>query len=360
MRFFKRTNIFITALLSVASATCYDGKNGGCSHYCSGSVCSCPPCWTLTENGKTCRFEAGKALVTCTATGAEVIIDKCAVPGVDPSKIHLRSTESSCAAIEEDADSWKIFTGFFDCGTKLSFSEDKFALQNTLMIGNCIKEGLIVSRKYEIDFTCSYNNVAEASASIRASNVLHKGITFDINDAQPTDFSFDFELEFYENDEFNTKADLVNGAVQPGSLLFGKVAPTSIGESLEFSVRKCTVEDKNIGQSLAILDTCPLEAVNFEFKESQSDQTAVKFSFQSFVFPTSADDTVIDVSCKVNICQKNSLECLKLCPTTLIGSTPHAPAIDTHLGTIKSAAYSSFQVSIYCASAIEQPSFRSS
>jgi len=39
----------------------------------------------------------------------------------------------------------------------------------------------------------------------------------------------------------------------------------------------------------------------------------VQFSFEGFVFPTSADDTTIDVTCAVNICPANSLECLKLC-----------------------------------------------
>ena len=83
------------------SATCYDGNNGGCSHTCSGSVCSCPPCWTLGPDEKTCQFEAGKALVTCSTKGVEVKIDKCAVPGVDPSTIHLK--DSSCFAFEDSS-----------------------------------------------------------------------------------------------------------------------------------------------------------------------------------------------------------------------------------------------------------------
>jgi len=86
-----------------------------------------------------------------------------------------------------------------------------------------------------------------------------------------------------------------------------------LADSLEFSVGKCTVQDKNIAQSLDILDTCPIDGTNFAFIDTQSDTTAVEFTFDGFVFPTSADDTTIDVSCAVNVCPANSLECLKLC-----------------------------------------------
>jgi len=77
-----------------------------------------------------------------------------------------------------------------------------------------------------------------------------------------------------------------------------------LSDLLEFSVGKCTVEDKTIAQSLDILDTCPVEHTNFEFKDSQSDQSAVKFSFETFVFPDSAVDTAIDVTCTINICER--------------------------------------------------------
>nr|CAC83959.1 Oikosin 6A protein [Oikopleura dioica] len=297
---------------TVQTASCFDGNNGGCSHHCSASVCSCPPCWTLGADGKQCEFEAGKAQVTCSGAGAEITIEKCALVGIDQSSIHL--TDTTCSATEENADSWKIVTGFSDCGTQLGFSEDKFTLQNTLNLGYAVVGGRVVSRKYEIDFSCSYNNIATASSTIQASNVLFGDITFDINQDQPAELSFEFGLSFYETDAYTTQADLTNGAFQPGNPLFGRIAPTSaLADSLEFSVGKCTVEDKLISESLVILDTCPVDGTNFAFQATQSDTTAVEFSFEGFVFPTSADDTTIDISCEVNVCPNNSPECLKVC-----------------------------------------------
>ena len=201
------------------------------------------------------------------------------------------------------------------------------------MLGKSIVGGRVVGRTYEIDFTCNYNNVAIASSSIKASNMIYSCVTFDVNDAQPFDMPFLFGLEFFKTDDYST---LINGYFEPGTPLFGEIAPTSdLPESLEFSVSKCTVEDKNIDQSLEILNMCPVEGVNFEFKKGQSDQTAVMFSFDSFTFPSSEDDAVIDVDCQVNICERvrnktmkfsfelnlfrtlksptNSVECLKVC-----------------------------------------------
>merc|ERR1712037_938938 len=71
-----------------------------------------------------------------------------------------------------------------------------------------------------------------------------------------------------------------------------------------------------ISQSLDILDTCPAPETNFVFADSQSDTTNVKFSFESFTFPASADDVVLDVNCEVNVCPENSAECLNICETT--------------------------------------------
>ena len=124
------------------SANCFDGNNGGCSHFCAGSVCSCPSCWSLSEDEKTCSIDAGKALVTCKSDGIEVIIDKCVATGVEQNAIHLRHT--GCGAIEESDSQWKVSTGFSDCGTEIQFVDDKLAIANALMIGGAI-EGRVVN-----------------------------------------------------------------------------------------------------------------------------------------------------------------------------------------------------------------------
>ncbi|CBY07025.1 unnamed protein product [Oikopleura dioica] len=296
---FKKYLIFLSAILSAAEADCFDGNNFGCSHFCSGSICSCPPCWVLGEDGKTCRFEAGKAQVVCSANGAEVTIDKCAVPDVDPATIHLKDT--ACSATEENENTWKVVTGFADCGSEFGFAEEKLTLQNSLMIGPSIVAGRQQSRKFKIAFSCSYNDDVQASSTIRANDVLFEGVRFDINDAQPIDFSFGFALDFYKSKEFTTLAS--DGQFQPGSPLFVKVVPTSaLSDALEFSVNKCTVKDEVISQSADILNTCPVTGTNFEFLPVQKDyRLAVKFTYKSFIFAASDTTAEINLSCDIKL-----------------------------------------------------------
>ena len=266
--------------------------------------------------------------MTCSTDGALVTIDSCALPGVHPDTITFKDGVCS-AVLDEETNSFKISTGLNECGSELAFVDEKLTLQNTIKIGFSIIGGKRMSRKYEIDFGCKYNTVAEASAAIQFLDVMFDEISFDITAEQETAVSFEFGLTFYESGAFATQADLTNGAFQPGSPLFAKVTPPSVLSSvpIEFSVTRCTVEDKKINQSLDILDTCPVVGTSFEFKDSQSDQTAVMFSFKSFVFPTSDDNAVLDISCDVNICEKDSIACLNVCPVILIlredGSEPY-------------------------------------
>jgi len=270
--------------------------------------------------------------------------------------IHLK--DSACAATQDpdNENIWKINTGFDNCGSEFGYASDvdKLTLSNTLSIGNSVVGGRVVSRRYDIAFICMFNNVAEATSSISASNTIYSELTFNINQEQPAELGFPFNLNFYESEAFTTIADLTTGAFQPGAALFGSVTPASaLPSSLMFSVGKCTVEDTTITQSLDVLDTCPVDGLSFEFKNTQSDASAVNFAFEGFVFPTSADDTTIDVTCSINVCPVGSIECLNLCQPilaiTLLGEEPYAPSADNLLTTIEeSAAYHTFQVDIFC------------
>ena len=256
--------------LSIAScfdASCFDGNNGGCSHICAGSVCSCPPCWTLNVDGKTCSISAGKAFVTCKNDGVEVVIDKCVASDVEQNMIHLRS--STCGAIEESDSKWKILAGFSDCGTEVSFVDNKLAVENQLMIGSAIIDGFRLKNKHEIGFTCKYNNVATVSKSF---NAAAESVVFDINDEAPAELSFGFILQPYESDDYISVADMSTGSALIGSSLYLRVSPENeLPESLEFSLHKCSVEDEEIDTKITILDSCPLfPGLNFRFKNEQS------------------------------------------------------------------------------------------
>jgi len=244
-----------------------------------------------------------------------VTIDKCAVPDVDPTTIHFKDT--SCFASEESSTTWKLTTSFSDCGSNFEFSDEKLMLQNTLSIGHSIVSGIRISRKYDIAFSCRFNLDAQTSSStLRANDVKFDDVTFDINDGQPSDFSFEFDLDFFKSEDFlNVVSD---GSFQPGSPLFVKVSPTNaLPEALTFSVNKCTAEDLALSQSLNILETCPtVPGIGFQFFQGQSDHTSVTFSYTTFLFEASEDTAEIQLSCDLKICPKNSLECLKLCDTS--------------------------------------------
>ena len=284
---------------SIVSASCFDGNNGGCSHVCANSICSCPSCWSLNEDGKTCSIDAGKALVTCKSDGIEVVIDKCVASGVEQSAIHLRN--ATCGAIEESNSEWRVSTGFSDCGTEIQFVDEKLAISNTLMIGGAFKGGVRLTNDHEIGFTCRYNNVATASKSFKART---ESVDFDINEEAPVELTFGFNLQPFESDQYATAADLSTESVQIGSSIYMRVSPAiELPESLEFSVHKCSVEDTETEAEVSILDSCPvIEQLNFMFKNEQSDQTAVDFSFASFQLQSSAENTVLDMKCDINIC----------------------------------------------------------
>ena len=44
---------------------CYDGTNGGCSHYCTPNGCRCPSCWELGSDGRQCGPSQHKLSLTC-------------------------------------------------------------------------------------------------------------------------------------------------------------------------------------------------------------------------------------------------------------------------------------------------------
>merc|ERR1712127_1410 len=320
------------ALLSIVDASCYDDNNGGCSHICAGSVCSCPPCWTLQEDGLSCAIESGRATVTCRNDGIDVVVDKCVAADVEQSVIHLKSSE--CGATEESDSEWKVSTGFADCATEIQIVDEKLAISNTLMIGGAIAGGLRLSNDHEIGFTCKYNNVATASKSFNAAT---ETVVFDINEEAPTDLSFGFNLVPFESDQFATEVDLATQSVQIGNLIHMRAAPvTEMPEALEFSVHKCSVEDTETAAEVTILDSCPVfPGLNFHFKNEQSDQNAVDFSFASFQFQSSEEIAEIELTCEINICPSNLAECLLPCSET--ATTPES---NIHIMFIKSLSSS--------------------
>jgi hypothetical protein len=198
--------------------------------------------------------------------------------------------------------------------------DEKLAISNKLMIGGAFAGGLRLSNDHEIGFICKYNNVATAAKSFSAAA---ETVVFDINEEAPTDLSFGFNLQPFESDQFATEVDLATQSVQIGSLIHMRAAPaTELPEALEFSVHKCSVEDTATEAEVTIFDICPVfPALNFHFKNEQSDQNAVDFSFASFQFQSSEETAEIELKCEINICPVDSAECLQPCSETTATTT---------------------------------------
>ncbi|CAG5104751.1 Oidioi.mRNA.OKI2018_I69.chr1.g1505.t1.cds [Oikopleura dioica] len=286
-------------------ANCYDGNNGGCSHFCSGAgTCSCPPCWTLDAAGQRCSIEAGKATVTCSSTGVTISIDKCAVPGVEASDIHLN--DPSCAAVEDGETHWTIESSTVTgCGASASFGNDVFSFANVLHIGNSVVNNLVFGRNAAVDFVCNYNSQVSASSNFVSSNIV-SSVSFDAGDVNDNAIDFLFTFSFYETADYQTTVDF---ATNPAAIN----APVSIPDTA-FVVQSCSVSDDAIVGSNANLveNNCPVDN-GLGFTWGESTETEVKFEFMSFIFPESSDSAAMTLTCDINFCSTDDTDCLASC-----------------------------------------------
>ena len=84
---------------------CADGLNGGCSHFCTNNKCSCPSCWTMGPDMKTCGPEPNKVAINCESSDIHITIDQCVLQGGHIAKMQLvpnLRVWSSTRFLEED------------------------------------------------------------------------------------------------------------------------------------------------------------------------------------------------------------------------------------------------------------------
>jgi len=302
----------ISILVATVAADCYDGANGGCSHFCDSGVCSCPSCWTLDSDSKTCIIETGRASVTCSTSGSSVIVDKCVFPGVADTGLTLN--DASCYAVDNpgDATEWLILSNTIDgCGATLNYTDPEFVFENTIFAEQGEENGIITQRPVSIDFSCTYEGETSVSSSIKIDNTASVVTSFDINDVQQTPVPLGFNIDFYTGSDFGTTADLSTISTAVGNPIYGQLSPVTSIPGTEFVANKCTVTDGS--NDFDILDTCPNAIVDFTFGSSgQSDASAVQFSFNSFLFPNSTSGTY-SILCDLKVCQSGDSACLAEC-----------------------------------------------
>ena len=105
----------------IEQMSCADGTNGGCSHFCTDNECSCPPCWSLGVDMKTCSPDDGTVTIQCDASAMSVTVAKCVLDGNDVAGATL--VDGVCAATES-GDDWVISTDLDGCGTTFNLDAE--------------------------------------------------------------------------------------------------------------------------------------------------------------------------------------------------------------------------------------------
>lgn len=301
----------VSILIATVAADCYDGANGGCSHFCDSGVCSCPTCWTLDSDNATCIIETGRASVTCSTSGSSITVDKCVFPGVSDTGLTLN--DANCFAVDHNnSTQWLIESGTVDgCGATLNYTDPEFIFQNTLNAEQGEENNIVTQRPVSVDFSCTYEGETSVSSTIKIDNTASVVTSFDINDVQQTPVPLGFNLEFYTGSDYASVADLSVDSTAVGNPIYGQLSPMATIPSTEFIANKCTVSDGS--NSFDILNNCPNSVVNFSFGTSgQSDASAVQFQFNSFLFPNSTSGSY-SIVCDLKVCQSSDTACLSGC-----------------------------------------------
>jgi len=153
-----------------------------------------------------------------------------------------------------------------------------------------------------IDFECKYDNVY---SGIEADGIKISTTHVDVNtDGGKGKFQFtltqymDSELTDVANDDDFTKL---------GSDLFFKLSMKDPIPELVYSIQECTVKDKNSNLSYPIFTKhCADSAIGVKSSllNNEKVQTGIRFSYPSFSFVQTADDTgnTMKLICTVVVC----------------------------------------------------------
>ena len=179
-------------------------NNGGCSHTCSNSECSCPPCWTLKSDGLGCQPEADKVTLSCASTSMGLKVDKCVLDGYAAGDAYAGS-DGNVAACKmqavDNGDFYQVSSNLNDCGTAVDFSDaSKLDYTNKLTIpAEVLEGGIILNAPLEWEYTCSYKTEYELEANMEMKSEIIQG-SFKVEDAE-----FNFDFGFYSSTDLTTK-----------------------------------------------------------------------------------------------------------------------------------------------------------
>lgn len=285
---------------------CNDGNNGGCSHSCKSGVCECPTCWALTDDDMTCQPEAGRASISCSSAGMSISVEPCVV---DPAS-SITLVDNSCSAVTDDDGNYKLATALDECGTEyvVNADQDNVVFSNKLIAGAGLRDGIIVSRPLAMAFECEFSTFYEDVQLNYTADAGLVDVSFDFGDEQPDAAFFSYGLEFYTDDSYDTLFDVESDVVVVGNTIYAAIENLVPVDGLVFTIESCTITDDSIGAEFALIEgQCPNSIVSGAV-DNLSDAEQVRFSFMSFLFPGSGEESVLNFSCEVVVCDSSAAD----------------------------------------------------
>ena len=238
--------------LPVIPADCYDGDNGGCSHFCiqHESRCACPTCWALQGDHKSCLPETDKIWTTCGHNGMTIEVDKCVyTDGTDAVTIGF-GTDPNCLSIENNG-TLSVTTALDECGVTTTTNDGTIIFSNSLIVAERIHPlGIVLKTDVDINVQCSFNvAVTGINSKVNVSSPVHTSGTSGTGE-------FAFLANYYNSDAFETVSN-DNDTVIVGETLHYGIKPTTLVKDVLFFVNDCEVTDHN-GNSYSIFQNmCP-------------------------------------------------------------------------------------------------------
>jgi hypothetical protein len=301
--------------------------NGGCSHQCIASQCTCPPCWQLDLEGLTCSPAPGKVVTTCNADEMVVTIDNCVVD--DYVMEDAGFLEGDCIPQYDNiTEIWTISTGLDSCGTTNAFLEgDSFVkYSNMLSIPPAAYytsgplAGLTFSRPIDWNFSCDYTLDSVVKSDYVLESKMHK---WAFNEGVG---NFKFDLSFFENEYFENELDQLTVSVGKPVYFNVEMNDGKYLNNVEFRVIDCMVKERSTPANnfniwdYSIEDQCfnqdaLLSPVHFrEIQKWFQGNNQQQFSFKGFSFPGSQASEQM-LMCNIKICDKtnNNSACKSLC-----------------------------------------------
>merc|ERR1712113_309238 len=295
-------------LVAVAEAIIdCSSNNGGCSHTCSNSECSCPPCWTLKSDGLGCQPEADKVTLSCASTSMGLKVDKCVLDGYAAGDAYAGS-DGNVAACKmqavDNGDFYQVSSNLNDCGTAVDFSDaSKLDYTNKLTIpAEVLEGGITLNAPIEWEYTCSYKTEYEVEANMDTKLEIHQS-SFKVEDAE-----FNFDFGFYSSTDLTTK--LTNPIFRVGNQI-NFAATMNNGEVLNkihYVITDCKVKNEN-GQAFTIWDSsdtdkCTESPIAFTAID-QAPTGMAGFSYNGFQFLNNPPDTQ-SLVCDIRVCHEDN------------------------------------------------------